>query len=170
MACLSGTPSCGEVSKLRRRCHGHKNGDADHDARLAGSPRNASTALFSKLTPYSSSSTRFIATVSFLIAVGYPKLHGARAQDTYEVATEQDSASGSSEDGSSVLESILQYVLIVLLVTASGLFSGLTLGLLGLDKIGLEIIRNGDDLKTAGYAKVRTNCSSTAVSGSFADS
>lgn len=57
-------------------------------------------------------------------------------------------------DGSSVGESILSYLIIVVLVAASGLFSGLTLGLLGLDKIGLEIISNGDEPNMAAFAKV----------------
>ncbi|CAM9878694.1 unnamed protein product, partial [Choristocarpus tenellus] len=48
---------------------------------------------------------------------------------------------------------VINYALIILLVMMSGLFSGLTLGLLGLDKIGLEIICNGDDPTAAGYAK-----------------
>lgn len=56
--------------------------------------------------------------------------------------------------GSSVGESILSYLIIVVLVAASGLFSGLTLGLLGLDKIGLEIISNGDEPNMAAFAKV----------------
>ena len=40
---------------------------------------------------------------------------------------------------------IINYFLIVILVCFSALFSGLTLGLLGLDLIGLEIVINGDD-------------------------
>ena len=51
-------------------------------------------------------------------------------------------------------ERILSYLIIVVLVAASGLFSGLTLGLLGLDKIGLEIISNGDEPSMAAFAKV----------------
>ncbi|CAN0014131.1 unnamed protein product, partial [Discosporangium mesarthrocarpum] len=48
---------------------------------------------------------------------------------------------------------VINYVLIVFLVMMSGLFSGLTLGLLGLDKIGLQIIVNGAESKIAAYAK-----------------
>ena len=40
---------------------------------------------------------------------------------------------------------IVQIVLIPTLVFCSAMFSGLTLGLLGLDKIGLRIVLNGDD-------------------------
>eukprot|EP00511_Aplanochytrium_stocchinoi_P011014 CAMPEP_0204861724 /NCGR_PEP_ID=MMETSP1348-20121228/1858_1 /ASSEMBLY_ACC=CAM_ASM_000700 /TAXON_ID=215587 /ORGANISM="Aplanochytrium stocchinoi, Strain GSBS06" /LENGTH=637 /DNA_ID=CAMNT_0052011285 /DNA_START=145 /DNA_END=2058 /DNA_ORIENTATION=- len=49
---------------------------------------------------------------------------------------------------------ILDWVLIVFLLLLSGLFSGLTLGLMGLDKIGLEIVIGGDpDSDDAKYAK-----------------
>lgn len=93
--------------------------------------------------------------VMFLIALGYIGPLGVRAQDTSDLAPEQENASMSDEDGgSSVWVTILQYLIILVLVAASGLFSGLTLGLLGLDKIGLEIIGNGDDPRMAGYAKV----------------
>lgn len=74
-------------------------------------------------------------------------------------ATEDDDDSG----GPSTFGTILNYLLIVVLVAASGLFSGLTLGLLGLDKIGLEIISNGDDPRMAGFAKVRRFCAIMGV-------
>lgn len=48
----------------------------------------------------------------------------------------------------------LQIVLIVLMLCLSALFSGLTLGLMSLDKTGLEIVMSGDDPKAARYAKV----------------
>ena len=38
---------------------------------------------------------------------------------------------------------VIRWVLIVVLVCMSGLFSGLTLGLLGLDLMGLEIVIRG---------------------------
>ena len=47
----------------------------------------------------------------------------------------------------------LQIVLIVVLISLSALFSGLTLGLMSLDKTGLEIVMGGDDPKQAAYAK-----------------
>lgn len=55
----------------------------------------------------------------------------------------------------------VNYVLILILVCFSALFSGLTLGLLGLDLIGLEIVMNGDDeslkVKAAKIKPVREN-------------
>lgn len=47
----------------------------------------------------------------------------------------------------------LYWSVCVVLIILSGLFSGLTLGLLGLDKIGLEIVAGGGDPKLATYAK-----------------
>lgn len=48
---------------------------------------------------------------------------------------------------------VLQYGAIALLVCFSALFSGLTLGLLGLDKIGLQIAVSGDDKDLAKKAE-----------------
>ncbi|CAM9443864.1 unnamed protein product, partial [Ectocarpus fasciculatus] len=45
------------------------------------------------------------------------------------------------------------YFLILLLICLSGLFSGLTLGLLSLDKMGLQIVIGGGDPVLAGYAR-----------------
>lgn len=45
------------------------------------------------------------------------------------------------------------YILIVILLFLSAMFSGLTLGLLSLDKIGLQIVIGGDDKKAAHYAQ-----------------
>lgn len=74
---------------------------------------------------------------------------GVLAQST------EDDADGDGESSDTpVWQSIGSYVVIVVLVAASGLFSGLTLGLLGLDKIGLEIISNGDEPRMAAFAKV----------------
>eukprot|EP00934_Nitzschia_sp_Nitz4_P000666 Nitzschia sp. Nitz4//scaffold112_size70979//48852//51327//NITZ4_005908-RA/size70979-augustus-gene-0.87-mRNA-1//1//CDS//3329533283//666//frame0 len=47
----------------------------------------------------------------------------------------------------------IQIILIVVLIGLSALFSGLTLGLMSLDKTGLEIVMGGDDAKAAEYAK-----------------
>jgi metal transporter CNNM len=58
------------------------------------------------------------------------------------------------EESSFSLPFPLDLILIVVLVCFSALFSGLTLGLLGLDKIGLEIIIAGDDPELAACAKV----------------
>ena len=56
---------------------------------------------------------------------------------------------------------IVQYFMIAILVCFSALFSGLTLGLLGLDKIGLQIVMSGDNghlaEKAAKIAPIRDN-------------
>ncbi|GMI42670.1 hypothetical protein TrCOL_g2899 [Triparma columacea] len=51
------------------------------------------------------------------------------------------------------MNSFLQWLLIVVLILLSGLFSGLTLGLMGLDMTGLEIVMGGSDPKAAKNAK-----------------
>jgi len=48
----------------------------------------------------------------------------------------------------------LQIVLIIVFLCFSALFSGLTLGLMSLDKTGLEIVMGGDDPKAAQFAKI----------------
>jgi Mg2+/Co2+ transporter CorB len=47
----------------------------------------------------------------------------------------------------------IQIVLIIVLISFSALFSGLTLGLMSLDKTGLEIVIGGDDEKYSEMAK-----------------
>jgi len=47
----------------------------------------------------------------------------------------------------------LQIILIIILIMMSGLFSGLTLGLMSLDKTGLEIVMEGDDPVAAKNAR-----------------
>jgi hypothetical protein len=47
----------------------------------------------------------------------------------------------------------IQIILIIVLLCMSALFSGLTLGLMSLDKTGLEIVMAGDDPVDAEYAK-----------------
>ena len=47
----------------------------------------------------------------------------------------------------------VEWIVIFLLICMSGLFSGLTLGLMGLDKMGLEIVIESDDLKNARFAE-----------------
>jgi metal transporter CNNM len=47
----------------------------------------------------------------------------------------------------------LEYVIIVVLIMLSGLFSGLTLGLLGLDLSGLDIVEHGDNKELAECAR-----------------
>ena len=48
----------------------------------------------------------------------------------------------------------VQILLIILLISLSALFSGLTLGLMSLDKTGLEIVMGGDDPEAAKYARI----------------
>lgn len=93
-----------------------------------------------------------VAVVSLAVALIGAGPMSVLAQEMDAEAADEDSGGGSSSVG----ESILSYVIIVVLVAASGLFSGLTLGLLGLDKIGLEIISNGDEPNMAAFAKVGT--------------
>jgi len=50
-------------------------------------------------------------------------------------------------------DATLNYVLICVLVLFSALFSGLTLGLMSLDKIGLQVVMSGEDRKAAEYAE-----------------
>lgn len=57
------------------------------------------------------------------------------------------------EESTIALPLWLTYIFIIILVMFSGLFSGLTLGLMGLDKTGLEIVMEGDSLKEAAAAK-----------------
>ena len=47
----------------------------------------------------------------------------------------------------------LQIILIIILISLSALFSGLTLGLMSLDKTGLEIVMEGDDPQQAAFAR-----------------
>jgi metal transporter CNNM len=59
-----------------------------------------------------------------------------------------------TEESSFALPFPLDFIIIVFLVCFSALFSGLTLGVLGLDKIGLEIIIAGDDPELAECARI----------------
>jgi metal transporter CNNM len=47
---------------------------------------------------------------------------------------------------------VVQIIIIGVLISLSALFSGLTLGLMSLDKTGLEIVMHGDDVTNARYA------------------
>jgi hypothetical protein len=46
-----------------------------------------------------------------------------------------------------------QYVLMIFLICMSAMFAGLTLGVMGLDKTGLEIVMHSDDATSAEYAR-----------------
>lgn len=58
-----------------------------------------------------------------------------------------------AESWVNALPDAVQWILIIFLVCMSAMFSGLTLGLLSLDKTGLEIVMEGDDEKSAKAAK-----------------
>ena len=60
--------------------------------------------------------------------------------------------------GSGTTGKVLTFAFVIILVCFSGLFSGLTLGLLGLDKIGLEIVMGGEDEKLKRFAQARSSC------------
>ena len=51
------------------------------------------------------------------------------------------------------LPEVIQYILLVILIAFSALFSGLTLGLMSLDLTGLQIVMEGGDPVNAEYAK-----------------
>lgn len=57
------------------------------------------------------------------------------------------------EDDTDVGSLILDWSLILVLITLSALFSGLTLGLMSLDTIGLEIVMGGDSFQDAENAR-----------------
>ena len=59
----------------------------------------------------------------------------------------------SDNEWISALPFAIQIILIIILLSLSALFSGLTLGLMSLDKTGLEIVIAGDDVRNAAYAK-----------------
>jgi hypothetical protein len=65
----------------------------------------------------------------------------------------QKTCSSSSTNPFSGVPLSVQIVLIILLISFSALFSGLTLGLMSLDKTGLEIVIGGDDEKYREMAK-----------------
>jgi metal transporter CNNM len=78
-------------------------------------------------------------------------------QDTEETCTEsccqqyqQECPSGNPLN---FLPLAIQIILIVVLLSMSALFSGLTLGLMSLDITGLEIVMSGEDRQNAEYAK-----------------
>ena len=52
-----------------------------------------------------------------------------------------------------ILPTWIQFIAMFVLLSFSGLFAGLTLGFLSLDKTGLEVLMESDDSKTASYAR-----------------
>eukprot|EP00403_Amphidinium_massartii_P018743 CAMPEP_0178420610 /NCGR_PEP_ID=MMETSP0689_2-20121128/26222_1 /TAXON_ID=160604 /ORGANISM="Amphidinium massartii, Strain CS-259" /LENGTH=606 /DNA_ID=CAMNT_0020042099 /DNA_START=39 /DNA_END=1855 /DNA_ORIENTATION=+ len=65
--------------------------------------------------------------------------------ETQTVDNTECKCPSASEEKSQVLPMMLSIPIIVVLVMLSGLFSGLTLGLMGLDIIGLEIVQKGEN-------------------------
>jgi len=63
------------------------------------------------------------------------------------------SIAGAEDESFSVGNVGLSYMIVILLVLNSALFSGLTLGLLSLDKLALEVYMEGEDQRIAKYAK-----------------
>ena len=60
------------------------------------------------------------------------------------------------DNGNSALNAIpfsVQIIFIIILILMSAMFSGLTLGLMSLDKTGLEIVMDGGDEENAAYAR-----------------
>jgi hypothetical protein len=66
----------------------------------------------------------------------------------------QDELCVSDNAWISAIPFAVQILLIIVLISFSALFSGLTLGLMSLDKTGLEIVMSGDDPEAARYAKI----------------
>jgi len=65
----------------------------------------------------------------------------------------QECVTPESSSPFSGLPEAVQIILMVVLIGFSAMFSGLTLGLMGLDLTGLEIVMHGDDPANAAYAK-----------------
>lgn len=75
------------------------------------------------------------------------------AQPVFVYAQNGTSCSTPEEEATVSLPFPLNYIIVLFLIMLSALFSGLTLGLLGLDKIGLEIVISGDNPKLAECAR-----------------
>eukprot|EP00438_Fugacium_kawagutii_P009977 Skav234396 [mRNA] locus=scaffold873:161498:169199:- [translate_table: standard] len=87
--------------------------------------------------------------LAFLIFLA--SLQAASAQTTNN--TTACSCTDDEDDDSTPLPLWASLPIIAFLVLLSGLFSGLTLGLMGLDVIGLQIVQKGDDKELARCAE-----------------
>ena len=65
-----------------------------------------------------------------------------------------DSLNLDFDTGSKAADALLTWFLVFVMVFLSAMFSGLTLGLLGLDKTGLEIVMGGGSPQERADAKV----------------
>lgn len=168
MACSSGVHCCtysATSNSWKRHDEPAIEKQAKNDRRgrsllRAGSSSTASNTpmtVFANSRPCATTHTFSLAVVALFLALSGVGPHGAQAQDA-GTGGEDNTVSSEDESGTSVWSTLLQYFIIVVLVGASGMFSGLTLGLLGLDKIGLEIIGNGDEARMAAFAKVKCCC------------
>mmetsp|Transcript_39317 Transcript_39317/g.53326 ORF Transcript_39317/g.53326 Transcript_39317/m.53326 type:complete len:655 (-) Transcript_39317:397-2361(-) len=63
----------------------------------------------------------------------------------FVVGSDECGDDGDDGGGFSIENPVAAYLVMLILIIFSGLFSGLTLGLLGLDKINLQIIKGGND-------------------------
>mmetsp|Transcript_46436 Transcript_46436/g.41483 ORF Transcript_46436/g.41483 Transcript_46436/m.41483 type:complete len:731 (+) Transcript_46436:98-2290(+) len=77
-------------------------------------------------------------------------LSAAAQNDT---STTTDETNGEEAETKTIGQIIFEWFLIVVLVAFSGLFSGLNLGLMGLDPIGLQIVMASDNAENAACAK-----------------
>jgi metal transporter CNNM len=71
-----------------------------------------------------------------------------------EVCCEKFQVECASANPLAFLPLAVQIICMLVFISLSALFSGLTLGLLGLDKTGLEIVMDGGDEKNAAYARI----------------
>lgn len=78
---------------------------------------------------------------------------GCTAECCAQVAPCSCSSSEGDSTGFNKVPPAVQIVLMIVLLCLSAMFAGLTLGMMGLDKTGLEIVMGGDDPKYAAYAR-----------------
>ena len=91
---------------------------------------------------------------TFLAAVGGRMLEQTATCEVECCQQYESEICGSENDWITAIPFAVQILLIVILISLSATFSGLTLGLMSLDKTGLQIVMGGDDTEAAGYAKI----------------
>ena len=99
-----------------------------------------------------------IALIDSLLPHGGSHFRNEQVHDIAARALEEDTMPAEcncpSANPLSSVPLAIQIIMIILLISLSALFSGLTLGLMGLDKTGLEIIMDGGDEKSAQLATI----------------